>query len=143
MAGREPPLPRTAGGSQREARPALVLVITASLGPTGVTWLADRVRDRLGDEGDRTVLCDVGVVNEPDIATVDALARLALTVRRLGGHVELRRASQDLRDLLSLAGLDEVLPCVPESGLEAERQPEEREELLRVEEEGDAGDLPA
>ena len=41
---------------------------------------------------------------------VDALARLALTVRRLGRRLVLRDAGDDLRDLIALTGLGDVLP---------------------------------
>ena len=84
-------------------------------------------------------MCDVAVLVDPDVATLDALARLALEVRRAGARIRLSRASPGLRGLVALAGLGEVLPCA-ESGLEPERQPEHREEARRVEEEGDPGD---
>ena len=77
---------------------------------------------------------------DPDLGTVDALARLALTARRLGCRVRLEHASSELRALLALAGLAEVVPCSPGSGIERERKTEEREELLGVQEEGDPAD---
>ena len=64
------------------------------------------------------VECDVGVIVEPDIDTVDALAHLALAARRVGCDLRLRDASPDLRALLDLAGLARVLPCADESGVE-------------------------
>jgi hypothetical protein len=77
---------------------------------------------------------------DPDLGTVDALARLALTARRLGCRVRLEHASSDLRALLTLAGLAEVVPCSRGSGIERERKTEEREELLGVQEERDPAD---
>ena len=44
-----------------------------------------------------------------EIATVDALARLALLARRSGAAIQLRRVSPELRDLIELAGLANVL----------------------------------
>lgn len=56
----------------------------------------------------RPVDCDVaGVV--ADAVTVDALARLQLVARRDGCLVVLRNASAELRDLVTLMGLDAVL----------------------------------
>lgn len=82
----------------------------------------------------------MGGVTEPDVGTVDALARLQLAARRLGRSIRLRQASDELQELLSLAGLSDVLPCRAELLVEAEGQAEEREEARRVEEEGDAAD---
>ncbi|HKN81241.1 MAG TPA: STAS domain-containing protein [Actinomycetota bacterium] len=91
------------------------------------------------------VACDVGALAEPDAITIDALARLQLTARRLGCRVELRRACEELEDLLTLTGLLGVLTgggAVVASAVEAWGEPELREQPLRVEEEADPGDLP-
>ena len=56
-----------------------------------------------------------------DVLTVDALARLQLSARRHGRRLRVRDASDDLQDLIDLAGLSEVL------GIEPRRQPEQRE----------------
>lgn len=45
----------------------------------------------------------------PDLAVVDALARLQLTAGRLGGRVLLRNPSTALSDLLELVGLAGLL----------------------------------
>ncbi len=80
-----------------------------------------------------TIVCDVGAL-APDAAAVDALARLQLTARRLGCEIRLRDASVDLQDLLDFVGLRDVLL------VEAGGQAEEREELVRVEEERELDD---
>ena len=69
----------------------------------------------------------------PDVATVDALARLQLAARRAGRRLRLRKAPDELVELITFCGLDEVL------GVEPRRQTEEREERLGLEEEGDLG----
>ena len=91
------------------------------------------------------VACDVGGLAKPDATTIDALARLQLTARRLGRRVELRSACEELEDLLTLTGLLGVLTVggpvpVVASAVEARREPELREEALRVEEEADPDD---
>ncbi|MFL5769853.1 MAG: STAS domain-containing protein [Chloroflexota bacterium] len=77
--------------------------------------------------------CDVGGLEDPDMGTVDALARMALSARRLGRRVELRRAKPDLVELLVLAGLGAL-------AVEVVGEAEEREEPGRVEKEHDPAD---
>ena len=71
----------------------------------------------------------------PDLALVEALARAQLRARRRGGRLRLRNVSDELRGLLKLVGLDEVL------AVEAQRQPELRKEL-GVDEVVQPGDPP-
>jgi ABC-type transporter Mla MlaB component len=52
--------------------------------------------------------CDVTGVSA-DAVAVDALARLALTLRRQGYHLHLCGASEELRALVTFMGLAEVL----------------------------------
>ncbi len=73
-------------------------------------------------------MCDLRGV-EADCATVDAVARLHLAARRAGFELNLREASQELRDLLAFTGLSGVL------GLEPGGKPEERKDPPGVEEE--------
>ena len=65
---------------------------------------------------------------------VEALARLQLAARRKGLDLRLHVVSRELRDLIELTGLTQVL------GVEPRRQAEEREQRLGVEEEGELGD---
>ena len=46
---------------------------------------------------------------DPDLATVDDVARLTLLARRLGGNIVLSEVSTAMRQLLELAGLDAEL----------------------------------
>ena len=46
-----------------------------------------------------------------DAAAIDALARLALRLRRCGYQLELIRPSRDLLALIELAGLADALPA--------------------------------
>jgi len=83
-----------------------------------------------------TIVCDVGAL-APDAVTVDALARLQLTARRLGMEMRLRHASSELQDLLAFVGLCTVLR------VEAGGQAEQREQRLGVEEEREVDDPTA
>jgi hypothetical protein len=77
--------------------------------------------------------CDVGALPADGVA-LDALARLGLAARRAGLELQICNASHELCCLIRFTGLEEVL------GVEPEREAEEREERLHVEEEGELGD---
>ena len=102
----------------------------------GLNWVGE------GDVGSyaEVLTCDVGGLGA-DLTTVDLLARLAVTARRAGSRLQLRRVSPELACLLHLVGLDEVLMGVPPAPLDRGGQPEQREEP-GVEERGDLGDPP-
>jgi len=74
------------------------------------------------------VACDVSKIVHPDEQTLDTLARLQLTARRLGTSIRLYNARPLLADLIEIAGLRDVLVVVP-SGVEVNGQAEECEEL--------------
>lgn len=99
--------------------------------------LSAHLQALLTNDDNAAVICDVGALRRADLAAVEALARLQLTARRGGRRLWLRRASPELRALLALTGLAEVLP------LEPGRETEQREQPIGIEEEGDAGDPPA
>jgi hypothetical protein len=83
-------------------------------------------------------VCDLRGV-AADCVTVDALARIHLAARRAGVELDVRHASQELKELLVFTGLDGVL-----GGLdELQRQAEEREDPLRPEEERQLDDPAA
>ena len=113
------------------------LTLHASIAGGDVDVLCDRARDLLRKAAGGHLECDVVAVRRPDLATVDALARVDLTAKRLGSGIRLRGASVDLLELLALCGL----PL--ESVVEAELQPEHREEAGGVQEERDPGDSVA
>ncbi len=55
------------------------------------------------------ITCDLSAFGPPDADMLDALLRLHLIAVRLGGTLRLHNACPALRDLLTLAGLDELL----------------------------------
>jgi hypothetical protein len=85
------------------------------------------------------IACDAGTLADPDLGTVEALARGQLAARRLGYQLRLYNVPAELNDLLELVGLADVLPR-DELRVEAGREPEEREQRVRVEEEAELGD---
>lgn len=85
-----------------------------------------------------TIVVDNALAADTDlIATIAALARLALAARRLGRGVVLRDPPGELLELLALMGLDEVLRLEPGG------QAEQREQGRGLEEEGELGDPSA
>jgi hypothetical protein len=86
-------------------------------------------------------VCDVGALVEPDVAAVEALARLQLAARRSGCRIRLYDVPPQLGGLLELMGLGDIFPPGA-STTEAWRKPEQGEQSLGVEEEADPGDRP-
>jgi hypothetical protein len=97
--------------------------------PFGLPWVEDDV-----------VSFDASDL-EPDLASVDVLARLQVSARRSGCELRLHGLSAELRCLVELAGLDDVLLGRRVSPLIACGQAEQREQL-GVEEARDPGDTP-
>jgi anti-anti-sigma regulatory factor len=81
-----------------------------------------------------SIYVDCARLKELDASAIDRIARLHLAARRLGLDLRLVNASPALFELADFCGLTAVLR------VEVERQPEEREQPRRVEEEGDVTD---
>jgi anti-anti-sigma regulatory factor len=75
--------------------------------------------------GHNRVTVDCLAFRQPDLATVDALLRLRLMLKRAGEDVVLENSGPRLRELIGLLGVQEVLECPP--SVEAGREAEERE----------------
>jgi ABC-type transporter Mla MlaB component len=128
-------------GLQPQAEPnTLVLVIAGSIARADLEALCDCVRALLEANYADRVVCDLSALLESDAATVDMLARVQLTARRLGRQVLLRNVCGELEDLLTVVGLRDVLPSCVDLPAESRGHAEQREQSLRVEEEGDPGD---
>jgi hypothetical protein len=56
---------------------------------------------------------------DPDLRVVDALARLQLAARQVGGSIRLRNPCERLRALLDVVGLSDVFPDVVIDGGDA------------------------
>jgi ABC-type transporter Mla MlaB component len=138
----------------RLARGHATVVIVGPIDDLEAAALYERARHTLAEMDDTLLVCDVGAIAGPDIGTVAALARLTLIAKQRGCAVELRDAAPDLRELLALAGLTDIVPCagmlpdagdppVAGSGVQSRGQPEHRKEALGVEEERDPADPTA
>ena len=87
-----------------------VLVIARPIARGDVARLCERLQALVRDSGAEVVVCDVRAL-PADARSVDALARLQLTARRLGRQIRLSRASPELADLLTFLGLASVVGC--------------------------------
>lgn len=96
--------------------------------------------------GPASLVCELEAAKAMGLSMVDLMARLQLAATRMGCTVSFRGATPELRHLLRLAGLIDVLRCDPAPGIETElgiqvgREAEHGEHPLGVEEEGDPRD---
>jgi len=88
-----------------------VVMIGAPRATVEIAALSDRLRAPLEADDAEILACDVGGLVHPDVATVEALARLHLAAGRLGCRLRLDGGSAELHWLLALAGLCEVVGC--------------------------------
>lgn len=87
-----------------------VLVLSGRVTRAGTPRLCADLEAILATSEAAVVDCDVGGVVEPDLASVEALARLSLVARRAGGRrLRLRGTPPELQLLLDLVGLGEVV----------------------------------
>ena len=128
--------------SSMPPQPNTIVLVLDSLDPGDVATLMEHVMPGAPADGPTIILCDLARLTDADMGTVDALARLALRARRLGCSISLRDPSSELCELLAFAGLGDVLPRDPASGVEVVGKPEQREEPFGVEEERDPADPP-
>jgi anti-anti-sigma regulatory factor len=87
----------------------VVIVVGSPVAPADIAGLCARARGELEAAAADRLVCDVSGLEAVDAVVVDALARVQLTVRRLGGTLELRGADVELVALLAWTGLDRVL----------------------------------
>jgi anti-anti-sigma regulatory factor len=97
-----------------DGRPRAVVVrLGDSCAHTDVAGLCAQLQIRLASTDADLVVCDLGALPDDaaDACTLDAIARLQLTARRVGRHLRLRGAPPRLEELLRLTGLCGVVPC--------------------------------
>lgn len=113
-----------------DAMTPAVLVLVGPVTRDEVTGLSDEVRALLRTNRAGVVVCDVAGLGPPGLGSVELLARLQLAARRAGGGIRLRDPDPGLHALLDLVGLR----------FEVERQSEQGEPALGVEEEVEPGE---
>jgi ABC-type transporter Mla MlaB component len=118
---------------------SIVLSLDGPLARADLPALCERGVALLEASGADVLVCDLSALAEVDAVALDAVARLQLTARRHGSRICIRHASAELEELLRLTGLAEICGL----RLVLERQPEQREEPLGVEEESQLDDPSA
>jgi hypothetical protein len=112
--------PQVAGATGSAAETFSVMTSTCTELEAAMNSLGGRRHSSvLTPEGDAIVVLAVGDTevatwplagsSQPDLGVIDALARLALAARRMGGAISLRSAGPALLSLISFVGLDDVL----------------------------------
>ena len=92
-----------------ESPNTIVVGVTGRIERAEIARLCHRVRS-LVESGSTDLVVDVSALLAPDVATVDALARMQLTARRLGREIRVQHACHRLVELLVLTGLADVIP---------------------------------
>jgi anti-anti-sigma factor len=103
---------------------AIVVEIAGRIDRADIPSLCERVSTAIQASDADVVMCDVGRLSHADCVVLDAMARLQVTVGRLGCRLRLRGVSPELWALLRFVGLAEVLGRAATSGVEVRRQPE-------------------
>ena len=112
-----PPVPPRPGAAGR-----VVVPLAQTLGMLEATALGARLATRLAGRPGASVECDLSAVRVATLATLQAVALVALATRRNAGTLLLRNPSPQVRDALALAGLlDELRPDIlpPQHGAES------------------------
>jgi ABC-type transporter Mla MlaB component len=116
---------------------ALDLILTGPIARADIEPLCEGTRDAVEASDAHLVVLDLAAIGDPDVVTIESLARLQITVRRAGGWILFHRACRELHELVSMMGLADIVRVDTGSGVEARGEAEEREEARGVEEERD------
>jgi ABC-type transporter Mla MlaB component len=90
-------------------RSPAALVLAGPIAPQDIPALCRRACTLAEGSDAKLVVCDVGGLVEPDVVAVEALARVQLTVGRLGRRVRVRNSCPELQELLAFMGLADIL----------------------------------
>jgi ABC-type transporter Mla MlaB component len=83
------------------------MVISGAIADGDVPALCSQVARLL--DGPGALVCDVHGIEPADVAAVGGLARMQLTALRRGHRIRFDRAPSELRELIALVGLSDVL----------------------------------
>jgi ABC-type transporter Mla MlaB component len=86
----------------------IVLSLGGPLARADLPELCHRGAALLAASGADVLVCDMSTLGKVDAVAVDAVARLQLTARRLGGRICVRHAPSELEELLRFTGLAEI-----------------------------------
>jgi ABC-type transporter Mla MlaB component len=133
----EAPTPTTAAGPSK----TIVVRLDPPLDMYCISALCEHLEIRIRHTNADSVTCDTSAVTDPDVATVEALARLQLTAHRNGCSLSLQQVPRQLLDLLRFSGLSDVVTAGNRSAFEPGGQIEQGEQA-GVHEVVEPGDSP-
>jgi anti-anti-sigma regulatory factor len=96
--------------------PAVRLCVCEPIDAETMAELCGTVTALLDAGEKRVVICDAGGPVAPTLALVDGLARLQLAAIRSGGEIRVCAMRPDLRALLALTGLGDIITACGEHG---------------------------
>ena len=88
----------------------LTLGIDAPVGGVDAAWVRLQLPRLLAFSGAAVVVCDLRHLGEPDLSTVEVIARVRLGAGRLGQRVHLHAVPERLHGLCALTGLPDTAP---------------------------------
>jgi ABC-type transporter Mla MlaB component len=89
--------------------PGAGIVLRGCIERCDLDLVCERAGELMSASDGSVVVCEVGGLERSDIVAVDAIARVQVIARRLGRELRLKNATIELRDLIGLAGLDDVV----------------------------------
>jgi ABC-type transporter Mla MlaB component len=89
----------------------VVMALKGSIIREDIGLLCERAQAMLEKDAADLIVCDVREVRS-DARAIDALARLQLTAQRQGRRMRVLNACAELRELLVLTGLQEVMSLI-------------------------------
>ena len=87
----------------------LTVGIDAQVCGIDAAWLRLHLPRLLAFSGAAVVICDLRRLREPDLSTVDAVARVRGNAERLGQRLQVYGATEPLHGLCALVGLRDIL----------------------------------
>jgi anti-anti-sigma regulatory factor len=120
----QPPEPPGELGSSGQPR-TIVVVVPASLDSSSARRLHEHAADLIERVQPEVITCDVAAAIEPDLLTLEVLARLQLAARRAGRSIRLEHAPPALVALIEFTGLSCALPGCTE-GVASATSPAQR-----------------
>jgi ABC-type transporter Mla MlaB component len=91
-----------------EGGPDSAIALVGRISRSDLDHLCERARELL-PRAPRIIVCDASALVQPDLVAVEAIARLQLLALRGGRELRLRNACSELKELLDLAGLSDVI----------------------------------
>ena len=88
----------------------VIFTTGGSIERSDIPTICHNVRAAVEHSSPEVIVFDMAALVRADAVVVDALARLQLTLKRLGCTLEIRNVRPHLQELVRFMGLEDVLP---------------------------------